>query len=385
MKLLHIADLHIGKRLNEFNLIDDQRYILEQILAITKDENPDGVLIAGDVYDKSQPSAEAVELLDWFLTSLTELGCRVFMISGNHDSPERLGFGSQIMKRNGLYIAGVFDGSMKKIMLEDEHGVVNIYLLPFIKPAMVRPYFEEQIDSYDEAVRKVISAENIDTDQRNVLVAHQFVVKGSQLPEQSESEYPSVGGLDYVDASAFKNFDYVALGHLHRSQSVDSGRGYYAGSPLKYSVSEAVNHKSVLIIELAGKESEIIKRRVKLTPKRDVLKIKGYIDDVLNAAREQGQVSQDFVHVTLTDDDDIFDPLGQLRQVYPNLIGIDFENSRTELQSSSSQIAAAKELETLTPLDLFVAFYQLQNNKEMNSEQLELMKELFDKARGASV
>lgn len=385
MKLLHIADLHIGKRLNEFNLIDDQRYILEQILAITKDENPDGVLIAGDVYDKSQPSAEAVELLDWFLTSLTELGCRVFMISGNHDSPERLGFGSQIMKRNGLYIAGVFDGSMKKIMLEDEHGVVNIYLLPFIKPAMVRPYFEEQIDSYDEAVRKVISAENIDTDQRNVLVAHQFVVKGSQLPEQSESEYPSVGGLDYVDASAFKNFDYVALGHLHRSQSVDSGRGYYAGSPLKYSVSEAVNHKSVLIIELAGKESEIIKRRVKLTPKRDVLKIKGYIDDVLNAAREQGQVSQDFAHVTLTDDDDIFDPLGQLRQVYPNLIGIDFENSRTELQSSSSQIAAAKELETLTPLDLFVAFYQLQNNKEMNSEQLELMKELFDEARGASV
>lgn len=385
MKLLHIADLHIGKRLNEFNLIDDQRYILEQILAITKDENPDGVLIAGDVYDKSQPSAEAVELLDWFLTSLTELGCRVFMISGNHDSPERLGFGSQIMKRNGLYIAGVFDGSMKKIMLEDEHGVVNIYLLPFIKPAMVRPYFEEQIDSYDEAVRKVISAENIDTDQRNVLVAHQFVVKGSQLPEQSESEYPSVGGLDYVDASAFKNFDYVALGHLHRSQSVDSGRGYYAGSPLKYSVSEAVNHKSVLIIELTGKESEIIKRRVKLTPKRDVLKIKGYIDDVLNAAREQGQVSQDFVHVTLTDDDDIFDPLGQLRQVYPNLIGIDFENSRTELQSSSSQIAAAKELETLTPLDLFVAFYQLQNNKEMNSEQLELMKELFDEARGASV
>lgn len=385
MKLLHIADLHIGKRLNEFNLIDDQRYILEQILAITKDENPDGVLIAGDVYDKSQPSAEAVELLDWFLTSLTELGFRVFMISGNHDSPERLGFGSQIMKRNGLYIAGVFDGSMKKIMLEDEHGVVNIYLLPFIKPAMVRPYFEEQIDSYDEAVRKVISAENIDTDQRNVLVAHQFVVKGSQLPEQSESEYPSVGGLDYVDASAFKNFDYVALGHLHRSQSVDSGRGYYAGSPLKYSVSEAVNHKSVLIIELAGKESEIIKRRVKLTPKRDVLKIKGYIDDVLNAAREQGQVSQDFVHVTLTDDDDIFDPLGQLRQVYPNLIGIDFENSRTELQSSSSQIAAAKELETLTPLDLFVAFYQLQNNKEMNSEQLELMKELFDEARGASV
>lgn len=385
MKLLHIADLHIGKRLNEFNLIDDQRYILEQILAITKDENPDGVLIAGDVYDKSQPSAEAVELLDWFLTSLTELGCRVFMISGNHDSPERLGFGSQIMKRNGLYIAGVFDGSMKKIMLEDEHGVVNIYLLPFIKPAMVRPYFEEQIDSYDEAVRKVISAKNIDTDQRNVLVAHQFVVKGSQLPEQSESEYPSVGGLDYVDASAFKNFDYVALGHLHRSQSVDSGRGYYAGSPLKYSVSEAVNHKSVLIIELAGKESEIIKRRVKLTPKRDVLKIKGYIDDVLNAAREQGQVSQDFVHVTLTDDDDIFDPLGQLRQVYPNLIGIDFENSRTELQSSSSQIAAAKELETLTPLDLFVAFYQLQNNKEMNSEQLELMKELFDEARGASV
>lgn len=385
MKLLHIADLHIGKRLNEFNLIDDQRYILEQILAITKDENPDGVLIAGDVYDKSQPSAEAVELLDWFLTSLTELGCRVFMISGNHDSPERLGFGSQIMKRNGLYIAGVFDGSMKKIMLEDEHGVVNIYLLPFIKPAMVRPYFEEQIDSYDEAVRKVISAENIDTDQRNVLVAHQFVVKGSQLPEQSESEYPSVGGLIYVDASAFKNFDYVALGHLHRSQSVDSGRGYYAGSPLKYSVSEAVNHKSVLIIELAGKESEIIKRRVKLTPKRDVLKIKGYIDDVLNAAREQGQVSQDFVHVTLTDDDDIFDPLGQLRQVYPNLIGIDFENSRTELQSSSSQIAAAKELETLTPLDLFVAFYQLQNNKEMNSEQLELMKELFDEARGASV
>ncbi len=385
MKLLHIADLHIGKRLNEFNLIEDQSYILEQIINIIRDENPDGVLIAGDVYDKSQPSAEAVELLDWFLTKLTELGQQVFMISGNHDSPERLGFGSQILKKNGLHIAGVFDGAIKRVLLKDHHGLVNIYLLPFIRPAMVRPYFDEQIESYDKAVQKVISAAKINTNERNVLVAHQFVVKGTQLPEQSESEYPSVGGLDYVDASAFKEFDYVALGHLHRSQSVDSGRGFYAGSPLKYSVSEATNNKSVMIIELDGKESEIIKRKIKLTPKRDLLRIKGDIEVILNTAREQPQKSEDYIYVTLTDEEDIFDPLGQLRQVFPNLIGIDFENSRTEQQVSSSQIAAAQDLEQLTPLDLFVTFYQLQNDKDLSSDQLKVMKDIFDEARGDSV
>jgi exonuclease SbcD len=220
MKLLHISDLHIGRRIGEYSLLDDQRNILNQILDITDEEKPDGILIAGDVYDKSMPPGEAVELLDDFLTELAARNLPVFMVSGNHDSPERLNFGSRIMMKNGIHIAGIFNGALHKETLEDEFGKVNIYLLPYIKPALVRSFYDGNIETYDDAVRTVTSAAEVDRQERNILVAHQFVTSGAQQPERCESESIAVGGLDNVDTSAFDAFDYVALGHLHGPQRI---------------------------------------------------------------------------------------------------------------------------------------------------------------------
>jgi exonuclease SbcD len=380
MKLLHIADLHIGKRVNGFNLIEDQRHILNQILQVCSEEKPDGVLIAGDVYDKSQPSSEAVELLDEFLTKLTSIGQAVFMISGNHDSPERLGFGSRILQKNGLHIAGVFNGQMQKVSLEDEYGTVNVYSLPFLKPAMVRPYFEQAIESYDDAVRAVINAADVNAHEINVLLAHQFVVYGTQEPERSESEYLSVGGLDSVDVSAFDAFDYVALGHIHRSQRIGRDTVRYAGSPLKYSFSEVLHHKSATIIELKAK-GELTFRQHPLIPLRDMREIKGPIAELLRIGREDPEGVDDYLHIILTDEEEIYDASGQLRQVYPNFMAIDFENSRNQL-TAYSEIATSIEDSRQSPMELFQAFYQIQNNNELSSKQIQIMEEIFEEAGG---
>ncbi|NLC43436.1 MAG: exonuclease SbcCD subunit D [Clostridiales bacterium] len=383
MKLLHIADLHIGKRVNGFNLIEDQKHILNQILEITDVEKPDGILIAGDVYDKSQPSSEAVELLDEFLTKLTGLGQAVFMISGNHDSPERLGFGSRILQKNGLYIASVFGGQMQKVSLEDKHGLVNIYGLPFIKPAMVRPYFEQAVESYDESVRAVINATNVNTQERNVLLAHQFVVSGTQQPERSESEYLSVGGLDSVEASAFDDFDYVALGHLHRSQRIGRDTVRYAGSPLKYSFSEALHQKSATLIQLEEK-GDLSFKQLPLNPLHDLREIKGPIAELLRIGKEEPEGVDDYLHITLTDEEEIYDASGQLRQVYPNFMAIDFENSRSQ-ETAYSEIAASIEDSKQSPMDLFQAFYQIQNNSELSSKQIKIMEEIFEELGGVEL
>jgi len=381
VKLLHIADLHIGKRVNEFNMIEDQKYILEQILQISGEEKPDGTLIAGDVYDKSQPSAEAVELLDEFLTKLTAYGQPVFMISGNHDSPERLSFGSRIMQKNGLYIAGIFDGALRKVMLKDKYGAVNIYLLPFLKPAMVKPFFEQEIESYDEAVRLVISAAGINTQERNILLAHQFVVNGAQQPERSESESISVGGLDNVDVSAFDVFDYIALGHLHRSQRVGRDAVRYAGSPLKYSFSEARHQKAALLVELAEK-GELTIKQIPLIPLHDMREIKGPIAELLRIGREDPEAAEDYIHATLTDEEEIYDAIGQMRQVYPNLMALDFENSRTG-QAVLSEIAVSGDVASKNPLDLFATFYQIQNNSELTPDQVRVMERIFEQTGDA--
>ncbi len=380
MKLLHIADLHIGKRVNEFSMAEDQEYILEQILKIIEAEKPDGVLIAGDVYDKSQPSAEAVELLDDFLTKLIGLGEQVFMISGNHDSPERLSFGSRIMQKNGLNIAGVFDGVLQKIPLTDEHGIVNIYMLPFLKPAMVKPYFEKPIESYDEAVRAVISSAQINHQERNVLLAHQFVVSGSQQPERSESETLSVGGLDNVDASAFDAFDYVALGHLHRSQKIGRDTIRYAGSPLKYSFSEVHHQKSAALIEL-GIKGEVSFRLFPLIPLHDMREIKGPIAELIRIGKEEQGSAEDYIHATLTDEEELYDAIGQLRQAYRNLMVLDFENSRTR-QVIQSQGAASLDIAEKCPIHLFSDFYKMQNNNELSAEQFKVLERFFAQAGG---
>ncbi|CUX27292.1 exonuclease SbcCD subunit D [Clostridium sp. C105KSO13] len=383
MKLLHLADLHIGKRVNEFNMLSDQAYILDQILQIAVEEEPNGILVAGDVYDKSQPSAEAVELLDEFLTKLTALGQPVFMISGNHDSPERLSFGSQILQKNGLYIAGTFDGSLKKISLEDEYGMVNIYLLPFLKPAKVNPFFEQTLESYDEAVRAVISAADIHEQERNILVTHHFVVDGSRQPERSDSENVSVGGVDNVDVSAFEVFDYVALGHLHRAQNIGQDNVRYAGSPLKYSFSEARHQKSATLLEL-GKKEELSIRQIPLIPLHDLREIKGPIDELLRVGRENPDNAEDYMHVTLTDEEEIYDAIGQLRQVYPNLMVLDFENSRTA-QAVAAQLAVSGDIAKKSPMDLFADFYQMQNNNELTLEQVQVLERIFEEAGGAGV
>jgi len=381
MKLLHIADLHIGKHVNEFNIIEDQKYILEQILRITDEEKPDGILIAGDVYDKSQPSAEAVELLDEFLTQLTAFRQPIFIISGNHDSPERLSFGSRIMQKNGLHIVGLFDGVLQKVTLEDEHGIVNIYLLPFLKPAMVKSFFEQSIESYDEAAQAVISTAEINTQERNILLAHQFVVNGTQQPERSESESLSVGGMDNVDVSTFEIFDYVALGHLHRPQRVGRDTVHYAGSPLKYSFSEARHQKSATLLYL-GVKGELSIHQLPLIPLHDLREIKGPIAELLRIGREEAERTEDYIHATLTDEEEIYDAIGQLRQVYPNLMALDFENSRTG-QAVFSQIAASSDVAGKSPMDLFAAFYQMQNNNELTQEQIHVMERTFEQAGGA--
>lgn len=379
MKLIHIGDLHIGKRVNEFSMIEDQKYILKQILRIITEEKPNGILIAGDVYDKSLPSAEAVRLLDDFLTSLTSFGQPVFMISGNHDSPERLGFGNRLLEKNGLYIAGVFQGSIEKISLKDTYGMVHIHLLPFLKPAMIKPYFEESIETYDDALRLVISSASIDPAERNILLAHQFVINGTQTPKRFESETISIGGLDQVDASSFDSFDYVALGHLHGPQKIRRDSIRYSGSPLKYSFSEARHQKSVVVVELKDKDDVSI-HLIPLTPLHDLREIKGPIDELLKIGREDTQNSMDYIHATLTDEEEIYDAIGQLREVYPNLMLLDFENSHSHT-SDSTFVGNSNDTASKSSIDLFAEFYQLQNNIELSDNQIKVMEQILEQTK----
>lgn len=383
MRFLHLADLHIGKRLNEFNLSEDQEYILNQIIQIALDAKVDGVLIAGDVYDRSQPSTEAVELLDEFLTSLTSHKLSVFMISGNHDSPERLSFGSRMLQKTGLHVAGGFDGQLRQVRMEDAHGPLTIFLLPFLKPAQVRPYFETKIESYDDAIQAVLSTNIPKADERNILIAHQFVVSGDNQPERSDSEVIPVGGLDAVDASLFQAFDYVALGHLHRPQRIGLDTIRYGGSPLKYSFSEARQDKSVTILDF-GPKGELTLEQQPLKPRRDLREIKGPLQELLALGRADQAGSQDYLRITLTDEEEIYDALGQLRPVFPNLMALDFEN-RKSLLGGQAQAAAGRDLASKSPLELFATFYEMQNAKELSDEEISIMEEVFAEAGGVEL
>lgn len=287
------------------------------------------------------------------------------------------------MQKNGLYIAGVFDGTIHRETLKDEFGPVNIYLLPFLKPALVKPYFEQSIESHDEAIRAVIAASNIDKQARNVLIAHQFVTSGGQQPERSDSESVSVGGLDNVDASAFDGFDYVALGHLHGSQRIRCDTIRYAGSPLKYSFSEARQHKSVVLLEFGAKGDADI-RLILLTPLRDMREIKGPIAELLDIGKQDIIGAEDYIHAILTDEEELYDAIGQLRQVYSNLMCLDFENSRTR-QTAPSKTAASGDVAQKSPIELFVEFYQSQNNIELTPEQIQVMERIFEQSGGGRI
>ena len=373
MKLIHLSDIHLGKRVNEFSMLEDQAYILKKILAVVDEEKPDGVLIAGDVYDKSVPSTEAVQLFDDFLVRLAKRKLPVFIISGNHDSPERLSFANRLIDAVGIHLAPVYNGVVEPITLSDEYGPVNVYMLPFIKPAHVRGFFPDtEITGYSDAVAAAIGRMNIDKTQRNVLITHQFVT-GAQ---RSDSEELSVGGTDNIGAEVFCDFDYVALGHIHGPQSMDSGRIRYCGSPLKYSFSEAAQQKSVTVAELKEKGTLEI-HTVPLIPRRDMVELKGsYQQLTLREFYENTTYQEDYTHITLTDEEDIPDAVAKLRTVYHNLMKLDYDNTRTR---HSAAISGAENVETRSPIDLFAEFYELQNGLPMSAEQTELVASLIEK------
>ncbi len=371
MKFLHLSDLHLGKRVNEYSMLEDQAYILKEILGIVAEENPDGILIAGDIYDKPIPPAEAVQLFDDFLVQLAKQKREVFVISGNHDSPERLAFGGRIMDAEGIHISPVYNGEVRPFSMTDDYGTVDIYLLPFIKPAHVRRFTEEEIGSYTEAVAYAISGMPLQDKHRNLLVTHQFVTGASR----SESEELSVGGADNVDANAFAPFDYVALGHIHSPQNCGN-RIRYCGTPLKYSFSEAGDKKSVTVVELKEK-GNVSCRTIDLVPQHDLVELKGsYAELTLKSFYKNTSWQEDYTHITLTDEEDIPDVVGKLRTIYHRLMKLDYDNKRTR---SQAEIEGAGDAETKTPLELFSDFYALQNNQPMGTEQNAFMRELIEK------
>ena len=372
MKFLHLADLHLGKRVNGFSMLEDQAHILRQILAILDDEQPDGVLIAGDVYDKSVPSVEAVGLLDGFLTELRARGVPVLLISGNHDSPERLAFGGRVMDSCGIHISPVYDGALAPVTLQDAFGPVHVWLLPFVKPAHVRRWFPDaDIESYTDAVAEAVAHMDIDTAARNVLVTHQFVTGGTR----SGSEELSVGGTDNVDSGVFAPFDYVALGHLHGAQHIGCETIRYAGSPLKYSFSEARQHKSVTVVTL-GEKGNVQVRTAALTPLRELREIRGSYDELTaRSFYEHTTYRSDYLHLILTDEQDVFDAMSRLRTIYPYLMTLDYDNARTRAAGGTSVSA---ETERRTPLELFEALYTRQNHQPMSDVQRAYIAQLME-------
>ena len=373
MKLIHLSDLHLGKRVNNFSMLEDQQYILAEILQIIDREKPDGVLIAGDVYDKSVPSAEAVALLDDFLVRLSRRELRIFVISGNHDSPERMAFGGRLMERSGVHLAPVYDGRVEPVVLTDQYGPVKLYLLPFVKPSHVRRCFpEREIATYTDAVAAAIEAMGVDTAVRNVLVTHQFVTGAARC----DSEELSVGGTDNVDAAVFDPFDYVALGHIHGPQQVGRETVRYCGTPLKYSFSEAGHKKSVTVVEL-GEKGAVTIRTIPLKPLRDLVELRGTYEELtLRAFYEGTTYPRDYIHITLTDEEDIPDAVGKLRIIYPNLMKLDYDNKRTR---AGIRLEGAEDVQQKSPLELLEEFYSNQNGQPMSEEQRAFARDMMER------
>lgn len=368
MKFIHISDLHLGKRLKETSLIEDQQAILEQILKIIDEEKPIGVLIAGDIYDKSMPSTEAVTLFSSFLEELAKRRLQVFIISGNHDSAERLAFGSKIMDGVGIHLSPIYDGMIKPTTLKDENGEVDIYMLPFIKPSHVRRFYEnEEIESYTDAVRVAIDKMNVNKSKRNVLVTHQFVTGATR----SESE-ESVGGTDNVSAVVFEDFDYVALGHIHSPQFCSNRKIRYCGTPLKYSFSEDADTKSVTVMTLGKKDEEPEIKTVELHPLRDLRKIRGTFNDLINVSER----TDDYVQITLTDEEDIPNAMSRLQMIYKNALELKYDNTRTR---ANDAILSSEDVERKTTFELFEEFFKDRNNLEMSDKQKTYVRALINK------
>ena len=378
MKLIHLSDLHIGKRVNEVSMIEEQAFVLPQILSVIDEEKADAVLIAGDVYDKSVPSAEAVTLFDDFLVRLAKRNVPVLIISGNHDSPERLAFGNRLLELNRIHISSVYGGEDQSVTLKDEHGQVTFHLLPFVKPAHVKRFFpEETVESYTDACRVAVENMNLDPNSRHVLLTHQFVTGAATC----ESEELSVGGSDNVDASVFDAFDYVALGHIHGPQNIGSDRIRYCGTPLKYSFSEADHRKSVTVVTLGQKGALKIDLRP-LTARHDLRVLRGSFAQLTDKAFYTATTADDYLHLVLTDEEDVPEAVGRLRVIYPNMMKLSYDNTRTR---SNRIIDGACEVQNKSPIALFEELYQKQNNQPMSDEQRSFVAELLETIREESL
>ncbi len=373
MKILHLADLHIGKIIFEQSLLEDQEYMLNKIIEKIKAENIDAILIAGDVYDRSIPQADAIDLLDRFLNILIkELKKKVFIIAGNHDSKERLGFGNKIFENEGLFISSKYEGKIKKVELQDEYGKLNIYMLPFIKPIEVKKYFDDETLSYDETIKKIIEKEDIDESQRNIILTHQFVTAIGEEVERTESEVLTLGGTDNVDISNYNKFDYVAIGHVHRPQRIGRDTARYAGTMLKYSFSE-VNHKKTMPIIDFKEKGNIDIKLVELKPLRDMREIKGPIEKLIENYEEEN--ANDYIRAIITNEEPVYDAIGQLRRIYPNVLKLEVQNSKI-LSNIEFKTENLQKVKSKSEVELFNEFYKFQNNIELNVEQKNLIQEV---------
>lgn len=374
MKFVHLSDLHLGKRVNGYSMIEDQKYILLKILNVIDEQKAEAVVIAGDVYDKPIPPTEAVQLFDDFLFRLVERNLQILVISGNHDSPERIAFGSRFMDKSGVHMSQVYNGKNDLVELNDKYGKVNFYMLPFVKPSNVRRFFEdEEINTYTDAVRVAVSHMNVNKKARNVIITHQFVT-GAQ---RSESETIAVGGTDNVDSYVFDDFDYVALGHIHGPQNVGKNTVRYCGTPIKYSFSEISHKKSVTVVEMKEKGNVKVST-VELTPKLDMREIKGTYEELTFKKNYENTNTEDYLHIILTDEEDVADAVAKLRCVYPNLMKLDYDNTRTR---NSLALTQAEETEKKTDTELLSEFFEKQNGKPLSDEQLEYAANLFEQIK----
>lgn len=374
MKFVHLSDLHLGKRVNGYSMIEDQKCILLKILNVIDEQKAEAVVIAGDVYDKPIPPTEAVQLFDDFLFRLVERNLQILVISGNHDSPERIAFGSRFMDKSGVHMSQVYNGKNDLVELKDKYGKVNFYMLPFVKPSNVRRFFEdEEINTYTDAVRVAVSHMNVNKKARNVIITHQFVT-GAQ---RSESETIAVGGTDNVDSYVFDDFDYVALGHIHGPQNVGKNTVRYCGTPLKYSFSEISHKKSVTVVEMKEKGNVKVST-VELTPKLDMREIKGTYEELTFKKNYENTNTEDYLHIILTDEEDVADAVAKLRCVYPNLMKLDYDNTRTR---NSFALTQAEETEKKSDTELLSEFFEKQNGKPLSDEQLEYAANLFEQIK----
>lgn len=375
MKILHLADLHLGKRVNEMSMIEDQKYILDQIITLIKEESVGIVLLCGDIYDKSIPTIEAIHLLDEFLDQLSKMAIKVLIISGNHDSIDRLSFGKSLFTRSNLYIASQFENEIEKITVKENGITVNFYMLPFVKSAYISHIFQLQTDSYEECFRYLIEHTKIDEEETNILLSHQFVTANKKNPELSDSETSSLGGIDNIDFHIFDPFDYVALGHIHKPQAMGREMVRYAGSILKYSFSEIHMDKKATILTIDAKK-EISLSFHPLKPLRDMREIECSLEELLKKQCEIGN-QEDYMHVILTDEEQILDAIGKVRTIYPNVMQISFKNRRHMKQLESAQIKE-DQISDQSPAELFEQFYKMQNHIDLDEKRLQLVLSVFE-------